>query len=103
MPNPGRGNDYSNEVEELVPKRDSVPVAWDHFGYRKGNKDQSDVLCKHSRKSVVVSEGNRSNLFHHLKHNHITQYNECMAKKKEADTKCTPDESSESQKQLSYR
>ncbi|XP_069800972.1 E3 SUMO-protein ligase ZBED1-like [Dendropsophus ebraccatus] len=70
-----------NEEELLVPKKNSMSVVWTHFGYSKDDIVQKVVICKHCRKPVIASRGNTSNLFHHLEHNHIIQYEQCMAQK----------------------
>ncbi len=36
------------------------------------------AICKVCRKTVVTKSGNTSNLFHHLKHKHKSQYEESL-------------------------
>ncbi len=60
--------------EELVVKRGATSTIWNWFGYRKSDADQTTVVCKVCRKTVVTKSGNTSNLFHHLKHKHKPEY-----------------------------
>lgn len=49
-------------------------VIWEHFGFRQQDIKQKTVICKHSRKTVLATKGNMTNLFQHLKHIHATEY-----------------------------
>ncbi len=66
------------EVEELVVKRGATATIWNWFGYKKSDAEQTTVICKICRKTVVTKSGNTSNLFHHLKHKHKPEYEECL-------------------------
>ncbi len=52
------------EAEEvLVVKRGATSTIWNWFGYRKSDAEQTTVICKICRKTVVTKSGNTSNFF----------------------------------------
>lgn len=72
----------TEQQEQLVPKKNAVSVVWTHFGFSKEDIEQNEVKCKHCRETVSTIKGNTSNLFQHLEHSHVTEYEQCMAQKK---------------------
>ncbi|KAL6465097.1 hypothetical protein MHYP_G00252300 [Metynnis hypsauchen] len=68
-------------VDELVPKKNGTSCVWEHFGFRKTDISQKQVLCKTCRASVLTSRGNTTNLYQHLKKHHRQLYDECMLKR----------------------
>lgn len=59
------------EEETLVNKKNASSIVWQHFGFNKDDIDQKIVKCKLCKKTVASSQGNTTNLFHHLQHNHV--------------------------------
>ncbi|XP_051784409.1 E3 SUMO-protein ligase ZBED1-like [Erpetoichthys calabaricus] len=92
--------DTTEQQEQLVPKKNAVSVIWTHFGFSKDDIEQNEVRCRHCRKTVSTPKGNITNLFQHLKHNHVTEYEQCMAQKKQKETDKRP-ATSASAKQMS--
>lgn len=71
--------DGENDTDtELIPKKGAVSVVWKYFGFKKSDADQTRVICKCCRANVLAAGGNTSNLLHHLRHNHILDYEDCM-------------------------
>ena len=69
-------SDQPRQNEELVPKRGATSVAWTWFGYEKSDTDQTNVFCKVCRRPVPSTDSNTTNLFQHLRKNHVKQYAE---------------------------
>ncbi|KAL6473716.1 hypothetical protein MHYP_G00172770 [Metynnis hypsauchen] len=70
-------SDY--KADEIVDKRGKTnSVVWKWFGYRRSDKLQVSVCCRMCRRVVPTSSGNTSNLFHHLKQFHSTEYSESL-------------------------
>ncbi|KAL3995876.1 N-acetyltransferase 8 [Sarotherodon galilaeus] len=65
----------------LVPKRNCTSAVWEYFGFKRDDVAQSQVLCKTCLGRVSTSRGNTTNLYQHLKTQHKTEYDRCMAKK----------------------
>lgn len=76
----------SNTAEELIPKKGATSVVWNWFGYKRADKEQTTVICKQCKNTVISKGGNTSNLFHHLKHRHPVQYEECQKAREESST-----------------
>ena len=66
----------SVEEEQLVTKRNAVSTVWQCFGFKREDTAQKTVICKVCRNTVVTSQGNTSNLFHHLQYNHVVEFEE---------------------------
>ena len=64
--------------EELVPKKDSTSVEWQWFGYERSDFSQGKVSCKLCQASVGTSNGNKANLFNHLKRKHPKEHGQCV-------------------------
>lgn len=96
----GLNTETTEQQEQLVPKKNAVSVIWTHFGFSKDDIEQNEVRCRHCRKTVSTPKGNTTNLFQHLKHNHVTEYEQCMAQKKQKETDQRP-ATSASVKQMS--
>lgn len=76
----------STEQQQLVPKKHAVSVVWTSFGFNKDDNEQTHIKCNPCRKTVSATKGKTTNLFQHLEHNHVTEYEQCMAqKRKETD------------------
>ncbi len=71
-------NDQPAQIEELVPKRGATSVAWTWFGYEKSDTDQKTVLCKLCRTPVPTTGSNTTNLFYHLRKNHVKEYGQSL-------------------------
>lgn len=69
------------EESELVPRKGYTSVVWSYFGFRKGDVEQKQVLCKDCGRIVSAPQGNTTNLYNHLKKNHLGKYDECMKRK----------------------
>lgn len=63
----------------LVPKRNCTSAVWEYFGFKRDDVAQSQVLCKTCLGRVSTSRGNTTNLYQHLKTQHKTEYDRCMA------------------------
>lgn len=59
---------------DLVPKRHSSSVVWKYFGFDKDDAEQKNTKCKVCLKTVATHQGNTTNLFHHLQHNHAVEF-----------------------------
>ncbi len=58
----------------LVLKRNSTTVVWKYFGFHKDDVEQKNTKCKVCLKTVVTTQSNASNLYHHLEHNHAVEF-----------------------------
>ena len=76
--------DVEEELKEreaqLVAKTKATFIIWRYFGFRYGDTEQQDVLCKTCKAKVTTSRGNTTNLYQHLKH-HKEKYEECIQMK----------------------
>ncbi|XP_019129180.2 zinc finger MYM-type protein 4-like isoform X3 [Larimichthys crocea] len=73
-----KDSDQLRRNEDLVPRRGATSVAWMWFGYEKSDTDQKTALCKICCRPVPTTNSNTSNLFYHLRKNHVKQYDECQ-------------------------
>jgi hypothetical protein len=48
------------------------------FGYEKSNTDQKTVLCKICYRPVLTTGSNTTDLFYHLRKDHVKQYEESL-------------------------
>lgn len=71
-----KDSDQLRRNEDLVPRRGATSVAWMWFGYEKSDTDQKTALCKICCRPVPTTNSNTSNLFYHLRKNHVKQYRE---------------------------
>ncbi|KAK7938916.1 hypothetical protein WMY93_002242 [Mugilogobius chulae] len=69
---------------EFVPKKGATSVIWSWFGFRPSDLEQNIVFCKTCRRTVVAKGGNTSNLFHHLKQKHNSEYSKAVKARDEA-------------------
>lgn len=70
---------------ELAVKRGSSSIIWNWFGFRKADVEQTSVVvCRVCGKNVSAKDGNTSNLFHHLKHQHKLEYDESQRMRTDA-------------------
>ncbi|XP_057689438.1 E3 SUMO-protein ligase ZBED1-like [Corythoichthys intestinalis] len=69
----------------LVPRKNSTSVVWRYFGFQKDDVDQKNTQCKVCRKTIATRQGNTSNLFHHLEHNHNAEYEAVKLAKKHSE------------------
>lgn len=49
----------------------SSSVLFNYFGYKRGDTEQTTIICKECKKAIISKGGNPSNLFHNLKHQHL--------------------------------
>ena len=58
----------TGDEDPLVSPKGATSPVWTLFGFRAGDVDQKDVICKERHR--VVSQSNTTNLFNHLKKHH---------------------------------
>ena len=65
---------HSSQTSPLLPKPNGKSKLWNYFGLRADEEgkaiDDGKVVCKLCRVTVVVRNGNTSNLKSHLRYNH---------------------------------
>lgn len=64
----------SQSTLDLIPRRGSSSLAWRWFGFERSDVSQKTPICKLCRKSVAVKGSSTSNLFHHLRTTHHSEY-----------------------------
>ncbi|CAM4277049.1 unnamed protein product [Leuciscus chuanchicus] len=62
--------------EELIARRGSASLAWRWFGFDKKDEQQTSPICRICRKQIAVKQSATTNLFHHLRTTHKTQFEE---------------------------
>lgn len=62
--------------EELTARRGSASLAWRWFGFDKKDEQQTSPICRIFRKQIAVKQSATTNLFHHLRTTHKTQFEE---------------------------
>ncbi len=73
----------------LVPKKGYYSEVWVYFGFKADDDTQQTIYCKECSAIVSTPKGNTTNLFNHLKRNHIQQY-EMVRKNKAAQSQSRP-------------
>lgn len=64
----------SQSTLELILRCGSSSLAWRWFGFERSNVSQKTPICKLCRKTVAVKGSSTSNLFHHLRTTHHSEY-----------------------------
>ncbi|KAK3541396.1 hypothetical protein QTP86_024592 [Hemibagrus guttatus] len=65
----------SDETKEVVSKRSAVSsVVWKWFRFATSDVEQAKARCKISLKFVATKGSSTTNLFQHLKQNHIVEW-----------------------------
>lgn len=75
----GGGSDQNVCEEELVSKRKGTSVIWRYFGFRRGDEQQTQVLCRTCKVIIATTGGNTTNLYKHLQHHHKQLHEEVQA------------------------
>ncbi|XP_065150722.2 uncharacterized protein [Paramisgurnus dabryanus] len=64
------------------PAKKVKSEVWKYFGYRKNAQgsivEDGFPICKECGKEVAAKRGNTSNMFTHLRHNHLLQFSELL-------------------------
>lgn len=77
----------SLETEDIVEKKgNTTSIVWTWFGYGKSDHEQAKPICKICRRLVPARTGNTTNLFHHLRRHHPSNYSESVTLRAQAGT-----------------
>lgn len=64
------------------PAKKVKSEVWKYFGYRKNAQgsivEDGFPICKECGKEVAAKRGNTSNMFTHLRHNHLLEFSEVL-------------------------
>ncbi|XP_077306275.1 E3 SUMO-protein ligase ZBED1-like [Lithobates pipiens] len=81
-------SDKIKNPDLFVPKRGAYSQVWAYFGFKPDDDTQQTIYCKQCLAVVCAPKGNTTNLFNHLKPNHIQEY-ETVGKKNTAQSQST--------------
>ncbi|GAA6103304.1 E3 SUMO-protein ligase ZBED1-like [Tachysurus ichikawai] len=77
----------SDKTNELVSKRGAVSlVVWKCFGFATSDVEQAKARCKICLKFVATKGSSTTNLFQHLKQNHVVEWEACVALRAKQDS-----------------
>lgn len=81
-------DDSNSNLAKKKMEKNTVAVVREHFGFRQQDVEQKTVIHEHCRKADSASQGNTTNLFQHLGHVRVTQYEQKRETKQQHPSTC---------------